>query len=106
MTGSQSSHTQPVSTSPAGRPLGRIRQRRGRPGSLLPSEGGTPRGPICHTDESGAPDAACWDMALDQYQRGYMLGYEQGARRVEHDVDQSVRRIMASLRASGWGDPL
>ena len=84
----------------------RLRQRREKPAGLLPSEGGTPRGPICHTDEHGAPDPACWDMALDQYQRGYMLGYEQGARRVENDVDQSVRRIMDSLRRSGWGDPL
>lgn len=59
----------------------------------------------CCADELGLPKAACWDMALDQHRRGYLQGYADGARRVEHDVDQSVRRMMRDLREQGWGGP-
>lgn len=81
----------------------RVRDRQPEPSSpgLLPSEGGAPRSPICHTDEHGAPDPACWDMALDQYQRGYMLGYEQGARRMEHETVASLRRVLNQIRQVG-----
>lgn len=57
----------------------------------------------CCTDELGLPKAACWDMALDQHRRGYLQGYADGARRVEHDVDQSVRRVIRDLDSWGWG---
>lgn len=61
--------------------------------------------PYCHADEMGLPDLACWTAMTDQYRRGYLDGYHAGARRVEHDVDQSVRRMLRQLREQGWGGP-